>query len=574
MGHSMEHAPLLSLGFAQHFLLRDRPELRHAVSRLPLAALISNATQPDGSGRLAAVLEKLRRPIDCCIRFVVVGASSCIGAGIPQAIHLKGAAGINGTWTRALPGVETAGLNRTYGAYLARWLDRATSPCCRGGHSFLNLCRGGTGTQYILDSVLPVLASAHRGETPIDLVLVDTLDWNNALDDLRHKVRAAEEAGQVVGRTEALVRRLLALQPNLAVLPVQTYWMLVRNNPATGRVWQDNRLHALYGTWDMSGRVYRHYRLPTVNMPAALDGLAAPPLTLPASHPLSFNRLKVDPNHISHDGHLLAALFLAGALLAEAARPAHGSAAGQLTLPDDVPILSPPEHRSSLAAEQTLIDFTLPSPLRRPREMEAEGWAWITVHRNEGSAGYRPERGAAPQQSIRREASYFGTEDANFILGALQGDNFNKRGFRADDAGANTTAVFRTPIQLVLGQLRLSYLKSYQGQAAAAVELLGCNPPLAASPKPKKQGGKERPGYCGVRNDCWRLDGAWNDRVSVSWTDTLAVPLAASAPRAAGPGGPVNCTLQMTALFSERPPPHRGAHIDPTSFTLYSIASL
>ena len=194
-----DRAPLGSLAFALNFLLKKRqPELWEAMSPLPLAELVANATVTDGTGRLSVVLEKLRRPTNCCIRLVVVGASSCIGAGIPDAIALRGAATVGSdAWRHSLPGVEVAGLNRTYGAYFTRWLDGVSKHCCRGGHSFLNLCRGGSNTNYLLDSVMPVVAEAHeRGGTPIDLVLVDTLDWNNALDDIRG-----------IRRTNAEVRR-------------------------------------------------------------------------------------------------------------------------------------------------------------------------------------------------------------------------------------------------------------------------------------------------------------------------------------------------------------------------------
>lgn len=63
-----------------------------------------------------------------------------------------------------------------------------------------------------------------------------------------------------MGSTEALVRRLLALRPNLAVLAMQTYWMLVRRDPMTGRRWSDSLNHTLYGNWDTNEHVYRHYK--------------------------------------------------------------------------------------------------------------------------------------------------------------------------------------------------------------------------------------------------------------------------------------------------------------------------
>ena len=293
----------------------------------------------------------------------------------------------------------------------------------------------------------------------------------------------------------------------------------------------------------------------------------------------------MDPNHISHDGHLLGALFLAGAVLAEAARPPRVETR---SLPDDVPILSSPEYRSYLAPEQTLVDFTLPSPLLRPRELQSLGWTWTTLHRREGAAGYQPEPAAAPSGlcSVRKKdpgpcGAYFGIEsDVNLILGALAGDNFNKRGFHAMDDGSGNK-VFRTRVSFMLGKLRLSHLKSYRGQAAAAVELLNCSAALAPPHAARSRKQPPRPSYCGARNDshCWMVDGAWSDRVSVSWSLTIDVPLQQP------PVGrdPVNCTLQMTAIFDNgAPQPRATAHphrprfnsTRALSFTLYSIASL
>ena len=251
--------------------------------------------------------------------------------------------------------------------------------CCRVGHNFTNMCQGGAGTSYILDTLNSDSQLANA-----DLILIDTApnDMNMFVYSFLKHTKVGEEEHETAGAlTETLVRVLLG-RTQAALFYVATAWFV----DGKGKTLTQNA----FGAWKAQEPVLRHYGVPALHMPSVLDeeherGAAG----------MSHNHWYVDPPHYSLEAHTMQAYFLGRALQECAQSGAMSGASHPIQRPlgpaplTELPRLLYSESRAMqrlVGSARTLIDFTDPAARFRPMLRVVDGWRWVQSRKDENGS--------------------------------------------------------------------------------------------------------------------------------------------------------------------------------------------
>ena len=119
------------------------------------------------------------------MKIILLGGSNACGNGFsdhPWLYHQKKAASLH-----------RAGLSGVYATRFTTWLSAEARGCCPGGHNFTNLCAGGAGTSYILDTF------DESRLDHADLILVDTAP--NDLNTFVHTILRNDTVGAHKGES-------------------------------------------------------------------------------------------------------------------------------------------------------------------------------------------------------------------------------------------------------------------------------------------------------------------------------------------------------------------------------------
>ena len=464
----MQHVPMFSAAAVLHACPRLLPDAFTTDPKVLDAAASLNAAHhlvgSDRNGLFDRLYDKLSNGDDCCIQIASLGGSNACGHG--SARH---------PWLRhqqsKLYGLHPAGVNRTYAALLVDWLSRGpTAACCRRGHEYINLCQGGAGTSYFVETFEPSRLAK------VDLLLVDVApnDQNAfVLRFLKHKSNTQTKVSEAEKLTERFVRTLLKVEPQPpALLYVTTAWFV---DELEGDLPEDQ----VHGAWPSQVPVLRHYGIPATHMPMLLRRRAR-------ANDANFSHhcWYIDPPHYSLEAHTLQAWLLARSLAEVCARRRFKGAADAPAVPRGLP---PPLFSGAADEERVdLIDFSdRTARFRSAILRDGFGWHWVEAVKKPG-AGY---------QAVEVPA------------GALPVAVRGKIGYTArhGDATFEVLARFRT------GQLHVMYMRSYSHMGAANVTIWHRPPPGHATSSARLVSAKT-------------LNGTWTLPYSLYTMDTIKLP--------------------------------------------------
>ena len=491
----------------------------------------------DGESRHYDAIRQRLSSARCCTKIIVVGSSTPCGKG-----SVGVGAGKGRTKFATAPGVRAAG--GTSGAWprrLQEMLNNVTRHCCPEGHHLDNHCRDSTGIDFQLQTfderLSPELQSARAAGKPADLVVVDTTSVDfNLLWMKAHKMdsRSLKEERHNATRLdlEAFLRRFLAVPHAPGLAFAETAWL---DNSAMGRTGTKGEQ---FGAWIDHAPILRHYGVPAVAMPVALEAQGMPasqsaPVTL-EKMPLARKFMYVDGLHLSRAGHWMFAFFVANAIFG-GGRAHEGTSARHLParfateLP--APVASMEQLVPRMSKKQTYFDFTSTqraegalSQLRGVR-----GWAWKLLEKVDG------------------KYIAFDPRDPKRATSSVVMDH-GKLGLMASWEPEPTPApTFEATVKLSLGTLQFGYLRSYEGRADARIDVWACN-----------QRNGRATGQLPVHSEI--LNGSWEMPISIYTSHVMDLRTASVVPRAGG------CSLDLRVTML---PGASGAG----DFTIYTIAS-